>query len=177
MRRLEANDRPSRRASGQARLRTAFLRRLRCGFSVVLWREQDNLAVEIKRQAGIPPRTWTPSPSVCFQSLLRRVELFLPAVLPAFLPLHEDREQGRHGLLSLSVPFAHATRPLVLPAHTARRDTRTGFFLFRTSTEKVRSPNFSACAPHGLSPQGLGPLRCGCCSLKHKIRVPPNFFR
>ena len=128
MRRLEANDRPPRRASGQTRSRTAFLRRLRCGFSVVLRREQHDLAVEIKRQAGIPPRTWTPSSLRFFiQSLLRRVTLCFPAVLQALPPLHEDRGQGRHGLLSLSVPFAYATRPLKvarsLPLGAARYQT------------------------------------------------------
>ena len=140
---------------------------------------KHNLAVEIKRQAGIPPRTWTPSSLRCFiQSLLRRVTLCFPAVLQALPPLHEDREQGRHGLLSLSVPFAYATRPLKLPDpyRSARRAAQT-CFLFRTSTEKVRSPKFLRLrTSRAFARKGSAPLRCGCCSLKHKNPGPSELF-
>ena len=121
-------------------------RRLRCGFSVVLRREQHDLAVEIKRQAGIPPRTWTPSSLRFFiQSLLRRSRfVFLPSCRHCRLYM---KIAGRGGtafsLFPFRSPTQHGLSKLPDPYRSARRATRHVFF-FELQGKKCGLPNFCA---------------------------------
>ena len=139
---------------------------------------KHDLAVEIKRQAGIPPRTWTPSPSVCFiQSLLEGSRFFfLPSCRRSCLCMKIASRGGTaFSLFPFRSPAQHGLSKL--PAPTARRGARTGFFLFRTSTEKVRSPKFLRLrTSRAIARKGSAPLRCGCCSLKHKNPGPSELF-
>ena len=176
MRCLEANDRPPRRASGQTRSRTAFLRRLRCGFSVVLRREQHDLAVEIKRQAGIPPGHGRRHPSGSLSSLSSKGHALFPAVLQAFRLCMKIASRGgtAFSLFPFRSPAQHGLSSC--PSHTARRGALQTVFFSNFNGKSAVSQIFALAHLTGFARKGSAPLRCGCCSLKHKNPGPSELF-
>ena len=155
MRCLEANDRPPRRASGQARPRTAFLRRrLRCGFFGILRREQHDPAAEIERH-GIPAPDMDaviPPGSLSSLSFEGSRFVFLPSCRHCRLCMKIASRGGTaFSLFPFRSPAQHGLSSLPDPYRSARRATRHVFF-FELQGKKCGLPNFCACAPHGLSP-------------------------
>ena len=139
---------------------------------------KTNLAVEIEPAGRHPsPDMDAVIPPVLIQSLLRRVTLCFPAVLQALPPLHEDpRGRGGTALLSLSVPFACATRPQRLPnpCHSGRRAPTCPRELQRKKFWFL--PAFALAHLAGFARKGSAPLRCGRCSLKRKNPGPSKIF-
>ena len=180
MRCLEANDRPPRRASGQARSRTAFLRRRRAAAPASASFGGNSTILPSKLSGRHPAPDMdavTPPGSLSSLSFEGSRFVFLPSCRHCRLYM---KIAGRGGtafsLFPFRSPTQHGLSKLPDPYRSARRATRHVFF-FELQGKKCGLPNFCACAPHGLSP-ARALRRCAAvaaCS-STKIRVPPNFF-
>ena len=130
------------------------------------------------RQASLPGHGRRhPSGSLSSLSFEGSRFVFLPSCRHCRLYMKIASRGGTaFSLFPFRSPTQHGLSMLPDPYRSARRATRHVFF-FELQRKKVRSPKFLRLrTSRALARKGSAPLRCGCCLLKHKIQVPPNFF-